>query len=77
MKEYEENIISKNNIIQCDNRLLKTKDVIKEYPILTQYTLSKAVQDGVLSFTKVGNTNYFKVQDIEKFINSGKKETND
>lgn len=64
------------NVIPNDNRLLKTKDVIKEYPLLTQYTISKAVQDGNLIYTKVGNTNYFRVQDIENFINSGKKGIN-
>lgn len=73
VKEYEDNIISENNTTSIDNRLLKTKDAIKEFPLLTQYTIAKAVQDGKLSFTKVGNTNYFRVQDIENFINSGRK----
>lgn len=62
---------------KVDNRLLKTKDVIHEYPILTLYSLNKAVQDKKIPYTKVGNTNYFRVNDIEKFINSGKKDVSD
>ena len=60
-----------------DNRLLKTKEVIREFPILTQYTLSKALKDKKISYTKVGHTNYFRVKDIENFINLGKKSDND
>ncbi|MBO5096480.1 MAG: hypothetical protein J6B98_06365 [Bacilli bacterium] len=67
----------KNYDDKIDNRLLKTKDVTKEYPLLTQYSLAKAVQDKKLCYTKVGNTNYFRVQDIENFINSGKQGTSD
>lgn len=75
IKDYESNITSEKVIEdKPDNRLLKTKDVILEYPILTLYSLSKAVNDNKISYTKVGNTNYFRVQDIETFINSGKKD---
>lgn len=74
VKEYEENLLIKKDVPIEDNRLLKTKDVINQYPILTQYTITKAVQDKKLVYTKVGNTNYFRVKDIEDFINSGKKE---
>jgi hypothetical protein len=42
--------------------------------MLTKYSIAKAVEDKKLIYTKVGNTNYFKVADIETFINSGRKE---
>lgn len=45
--------------------------------MLTKYSIAKAVEDKRLIYTKVGNTNYFKVQDIEDFINSGKKDVSD
>lgn len=77
VKDYEENIKLQNSDNKNDNRLIKTKDVIKEYPLLTQYSLAKAVQDKKLCYTKVGNTNYFRVQDIENFISSGRKDVSD
>lgn len=77
VKDYEDRISNDCTEEKNDNRLLKTKDVVNEYPILTQYALAKAVQDKKLTYTKVGNTNYFCVQDIENFINSGKKENSD
>lgn len=77
IKDYEENLQLQNSDDKSDNRLIKTKDVIKEYPFLTQYSLAKAVQDKKLCYTKVGNTNYFRVQDIENFISSGRKDVRD
>lgn len=44
--------------------------------MLTKYTLAKAVADGKLSYIKVGNTNYFRVQDLEAFLESGRKDNN-
>lgn len=73
VKDYEDSLVLQNSDDKRDNRLLKTKDVTKEYPLLTQYSLARAVQNKKLCYTKVGNTNYFRVQDIEDFINSGKK----
>ncbi len=69
-------MLSNKTVDTSDNRLLKTKDVIHEYPVLTQYSLAKAVQEKKLSYTKIGNTNYFRAKDIEEFINLGKKDIN-
>lgn len=44
--------------------------------MLTKYTLAKAVADGKLNYIKVGNTNYFKVQDLKAFLESGRKDNN-
>lgn len=59
------------------HKLIKTKDVIKEYPVLTLYALDKAVKDNKIPYTRIGNTNYFDVQDIELFITSGKRNGDD
>lgn len=75
IKEYEDNL-NTNDCEKNDNRLLKTKDAIKEFPMLTKYTLAKAVADGKLTYIKVGNTNYFRVQDLEDFLESGRKDNN-
>ena len=68
---------NENTNTDKSGRLLKTKDVIKEYPYLTIYALDKAVKDKKLPVTKIGNTNYFNTDDIEAFINIGKKDIND
>ena len=77
IKQYENNLNIENTNTDKSSRLLKTKDVIKEYPYLTIYALDKAVKDKKLSVTKIGNTNYFNTDDIEGFINIGKKDIND
>lgn len=77
IKQYENNLNIENTNTDKSGRLLKTKDVIKEYPYLTIYALDKAVKDKKLPVTKIGNTNYFNTDDIEAFINIGKKDIND
>lgn len=59
------------------HRLVKTKDVVKEYPILTLYALEKAVKENKIPYTRVGNTNYFDVVDIEEYITSNKRNGDD
>lgn len=68
---------NKQNNGKKEHKLIKTKDVVKEYPILTLYALDKAVKENKLSYTRVGNTNYFDVEDIEAFITSGKRNGDD
>ena len=76
IKQYENNLNVENTTNDKKGRLLKTKDVIKEYPYLTIYALDKAIKEKKLCFTKIGNTNYFNTDDIEVFINIGKKDIN-
>lgn len=79
IKKYEENnnTIDNKSIDKKEQRLIKTKDVVKEYPILSLYAIDKAVKDKKLSYVKVGNTNYFDVNDIESFIMSDKRNGDD
>ena len=52
------------------NNLLKTKDVIAMYPAITLYSLNKAIKDGKIRVVKIGNLNYFKKEDVERFLTS-------
>ena len=56
--EYEQNI--KNaNVEKKEQKLYRTKDVVKKYPFLTTYSLEKAVREKKLQVTKIGNANYY------------------
>ncbi len=69
--EYEQNI--KNaNVEKKEQKLYRTKDVVKKYPFLTTYSLEKAVREKKLQVTKIGNANYYNSLDIENFIESQK-----
>lgn len=43
------------------------------YPILTTYSVNKAVNEKKLTTTLLGNTRYYRKKDIENFIESNKK----
>ena len=65
IKKYEE----QNNTNICNkNQLLKTKEVIERYPILTNYGLNDAVRRGLIPVIKRGKLNFFDSKDIEKYI---------
>ncbi|MBQ9833603.1 MAG: hypothetical protein IJO33_00190 [Bacilli bacterium] len=51
------------------NRLLKAKEVIELYPILTSYGLNDAVKRGLIPVIKRGKLNFYDSKDIEKYIN--------
>ena len=68
LKKYEENMITNNNNIQ----LLKTKQVLEKYPILTQYGLDQAVRENKIPVIKRGKLNFFDSKDIENYIQSQK-----
>lgn len=42
--------------------------------MLTKYAINKAIQERNLSYTKIGNTYYFRTNDIETYLNLGKKD---
>ena len=69
IKQYENNF-KKDVEVQEERKLYKTKDAVKQYPVLTIYALEKAVREKKLSYTKIGNTNYFYSTDLENFIDS-------
>jgi len=56
IKKYQE----QNNTNICNNnQLLKTKEVIERYPILTNYGLNDAVKRGLIPVIKRGKLNFF------------------
>lgn len=59
--------------IEEDDGLYKLKEVLKLYPMLTTYSVNKAVNENKLSCILLGKTRYYKKRDIEAFLNSNKK----
>ena len=70
IKKYEE---QNNTNILKSNQLLKTKEVIEKYPILTNYGLNDAVRRGLIPVIKRGKLNFFDSKDIEKYIDELKE----
>jgi len=75
IKEYElkqENLKLKND--SDDETLYKLKDILAMYPMLTTYSVNKAVNDKRLTATQLGKTRFYKRKDIEKFLELNKKD---
>ena len=75
IKEYElkqENLKLKND--SDDDTLYKLKDILEMYPMLTTYSVNKAVNDKRLTATQLGKTRFYKRKDIEKFLELNKKD---
>ena len=70
IKKYQE---QNNTNILNNNQLLKTKEVIERYPILTNYCLNDAVRRGLIPVIKWGKLNFFDSKDIEKYIDELKE----
>lgn len=67
IKKYEENN-SQNKI--NDSKLLKSKEVLSLYPVLTLYGLNEAVKKGLIPVVKRGKLNYYDSLDIENYLKS-------
>ena len=68
LKKYEQNLAECSGL----GSLLKTKQVLEKYPILTQYGLDQAVREKLIPVIKRGKLNYFDSKDIEEYIQSQK-----
>lgn len=44
------------------------------YPVLTTYSINKAVKEKKLTYTQIGNARYFKKKDIENYFEENRKE---
>lgn len=73
IKKYEE---SNQKINLNDSKLLKAKDVLRLYPILTAYGLNEAVKKGAIPVVKRGKLNFYDSSDIEKYLASLKSSQN-
>ena len=67
LKKYEANLAENNN-----GKLLKTKQVLEQYPILTQYGLEQAVKEDKIPVIKRGKLNFYDSNDIEAYIQNQK-----
>ena len=68
LKKYEKTLSNNNGSLN----LLKTKQVLEQYPILTQYGLEQAVRENKIPVIKRGKLNFFDSQDIEDYIQNQK-----
>jgi len=68
LKKYEQTISNNNNT----GTLLKTKQVLEQYPLLTQYGLDQAVKENKIPVIKRGKLNFFDSRDIENYIQNQK-----
>ena len=72
LKKYEQTLADNST-----GKLLKTKQVLEQYPLLTQYGLDQAVRENKLPVIKRGKLNFFDSRDIENYIQSQKVVSNE
>lgn len=68
LKKYEQNIAEISN----SGKLLKTRQVLEQYPLLTQYGLEQAVKEDKIPVIKRGKLNFYDSRDIENYIQNQK-----
>ncbi len=68
LKKYEQNLVDNNGT----GSLLKTKQVLEKYPLLTQYGLEQAVKENKIPVIKRGKLNFYDSRDIETYIQNQK-----
>lgn len=68
LKKYEQNLSNNNG----SGNLLKTKQVLEQYPLLTQYGLEQAVRENKIPVIKRGKLNFYDSRDIEAYIQNQK-----
>lgn len=72
VKNYELQENNKQLKNKSDDNLYKLKEILDLYPMLTTYSVNKAVKEKRLTAIKLGKARYYKKQDIEKFLESNK-----
>lgn len=73
LKKYEQTLIDNKNT----GKLLKTKQVLELYPLLTQYGLEQAVRENKIPVIKRGKLNFYDTRDIENNIQNQKSDISD
>lgn len=68
LKKYEQTLIDNNST----GKLLKTKQVLELFPLLTQYGLEQAVREHKIPVIKRGKLNFYDTRDIEEYIQNQK-----
>ena len=75
IKSYEDNMFKESLHTEKDE-LYSINDILKLYPKLSKYFLTKCIQEGKLPVTWIGHVRHFKIPDIEKLL-EGKVYTDD
>lgn len=70
LKKYEQESLKNNST----GKLLKTKQVLELYPLLTQYGLEQAVREEKIPVIKRGRLNFYDTKDIENYIQNQKSD---
>lgn len=70
LKKYEQTLNDNNST----GKLLKTKQVLELYPLLTQYGLEQAVREHKIPVIKRGKLNFYDTKDIENYIQNQKSD---
>lgn len=73
LKKYEQTLADKN----ATGKMLKTKQVLESYPLLTQYGLEQAVREKKIPVIKRGKLNFYDTRDIENYIQNQKNNDSD
>lgn len=68
LKKYEQSVAENSS----NGKLLKTKQVLEQYPLLTQYGLEQAVKEDKIPVIKRGKLNFYDSRDIEAYIQNQK-----
>ncbi len=61
-------------VVSDDDKLYKLKEILELYPLLTTYSVNKAVKEKRLTATQLGKTRYYRKKDIENFLDSNKQD---
>lgn len=56
--------------LDSSSQLISMANVLKMHPFLSKYILTKAINDGTLSVTRIGRNRYFYLNDIKNFLKS-------
>lgn len=70
LKKYEQTLVDNKST----GKLLKTKQVLELYPLLTQYGLEQAVRENKIPVIKRGKLNFYDTRDIESYIQNQKSD---
>lgn len=70
IKEQNEKL----KINDTDEKLYKLKEILELYPMLTTYSVNKAVNEKRLTSTQLGKTRFYKKKDIEAFLESNQRD---
>lgn len=67
VKEYED-YTKIEKVKEDKEELYSTSEITKIYPKLSKHTITKAISDGELPVTWIGNERLFYLKDVDRFL---------